>query len=260
MITVLGGKGGVGATTIAVNLTVAIAALGRRAVLVDANLQQPDVASQCRLDETETLTDVLSGRRTVHEVLQRGPAGILVLPGTWAPDRVTECSELAQQRLLAELSRLGSHTDLIVLDAGCGLNPIAQRFAQASDLLFMVTTADSVSIMDTYATIKTLPASNPRPPIRTIVNQSADLDQSSDVHRRVGEACHRFLGQTVEPAMTVPSDAKIAAAAKQQTPLMVAAPQAAAAQRIDELAHYVLDFCRQLESSPREQRPWRLAS
>lgn len=260
LITVLGGKGGVGATTIAVNLTVAIAAQGRRAVLVDANLQQPDVATQCRLDQTDTLTDVLSGRRTVHEVLQRGPAGILVLPGAWAPDRVTECSELAQRRLLVELSRLGPHTDVVVLDAGCGLNPIAQRFAQASDLLLMVTSTDSVSIMDTYATIKTLPENDSRPPIRTIVNQSSDPDHAADVHRRVGEACHRFLGQTVEPAATVPSDAKIAAAAEQQTPLMVATPQAAAAQRIDELARHVLDFCRQRESSPREHRPWRMAS
>src|SRR5262245_34962276 len=68
-VAVTGGKGGVGVTTIAVNLAVALAQNGRRTVLVDADFSGPDVAGMCRLDEGDSVADILAGRRTVHEVL-----------------------------------------------------------------------------------------------------------------------------------------------------------------------------------------------
>ncbi len=266
LVTVLGGKGGVGATTIAVNLAVAIARHGRRVVLVDANLQQPDIATQCRLEDKDTLTDVLDGRRTVHEVLQRGPAGIQVLPGAWAANRVAECSEPAQKRLLKELARLGPHTDMVVLDGGCGLNPTAQRFAQASDLLLMVTTAESVSIMDCYATVKSLSGgpshsgSPSLPPIQTVVNQSSDEKADDDVHDRIAQACRRFLGLEIQKAATISSDASIASAIDQQTPLMVSDQNSSAAQQIERLAQHLVAFCNQHKLAPSRSRPWKMAS
>ena len=266
LVTVLGGKGGVGTTTIAVNLAVAIARHGRRVVLVDANLQQPDIATQCRLEDKDTLSDVLDGRRTVHEVLQRGPAGIQVLPGAWAPNRVAECSEPAQKRLLKELARLGPHTDMVVLDGGCGLNPTARRFAQASDLLLMVTTGESVSIMDCYATIKSLsgdPALSDAPslpPIQTVVNQSSDEKADDDVHDRIAQACRRFLGLEIQKVATVPSDASVASAIDQQAPLMVSNKNSSAAQQIDRLGQHLVAFYGQYKSITNQSRPWKMAS
>src|SRR5688572_29555059 len=99
LVVVAGGKGGVGATTIAVNLTVAFARQGRRAVLVDADFNQPDATALCRVTDGATVSDVIAGRRTVHEALVRGPAGIQVLPGAWAQPALVDCSPAAQQRM-----------------------------------------------------------------------------------------------------------------------------------------------------------------
>src|SRR5687768_16840234 len=91
-IVVCGGKGGAGATTIAVNLSIALARLGARVVLVDADMDHADVATLCQLETRDTIADVLSARRTVHEVLIRGPAGIQILAGVWSANRVPDCS------------------------------------------------------------------------------------------------------------------------------------------------------------------------
>src|SRR5262245_3851618 len=77
-VVVCGGKGGVGTTTAAVYLAAALAREGQRVVLVDANLAGPSVAGLCGLDEPSGVSDVLAGRRTVHEVLVRGPLGMQV--------------------------------------------------------------------------------------------------------------------------------------------------------------------------------------
>src|SRR5688572_26385898 len=153
-----GGKGGVGTTTFAVNLSIALARLGSRVVLVDADMNRADIAALCQLDARHTVADVLSGRRTVHEVLHRGPAGIQVLPGLWSATGVPDCSPAAQDRLLGELNRLGRHADLVVLDVGSGLNHVVRRFWQVADRVLLLSTPDKIAVMDAYAAIKVLTA------------------------------------------------------------------------------------------------------
>ena len=179
-----GGKGGVGVTTIAVGLSVALARLGLRVVLVDADMQAADVATMCQLEPRNTIADVLSARRTVHEVLHRGPAGIQILPGEWSPASVPDCSPVAQERLLRELDRLGRHADLIVLDVGNGLSNVVRRFWQAADRALLVTTPDTLAIMDSYAAIKMLAADRPELKIEIVVNRS-DATTAADVHHRI---------------------------------------------------------------------------
>ena len=84
MFAIAGAQEGVGATTIAVNLAVALARQGQRVVLVDADFTRPEIASLCGLKPRYTTGDVLSGRREIHEVLLAGPASVQVLPGTQA--------------------------------------------------------------------------------------------------------------------------------------------------------------------------------
>lgn len=244
-VTVLGGKGGVGATTLAVNLSLTLVRNGQRTLLIDANLQQPDVAAHCHLEENSTLPDVLAGRRTLHEIIQRGPAGLQVVPGAWADPRSPEYSTRAQQKLIADLSRLGAHADLVVLEAGSGLGPAAQRFALASDLVLVVTTDDGVSIMDSYASIKHLWSHRrPLPPVMTVVNRVDDPREASSVHERIAQASRRFLNIDPIAAASIPIEPAFADSINEGTPLAVAAPDCPAARQIDLLAQRVLQSIR----------------
>ncbi len=146
---------------------------------------------------------------------------------------------MAQQRLLAELARLGAPADAIVLDAGSGMGLVCQRFALASDLLLLVTTPDSLSVMDTYAAMKVLANSEVPLAVRTVVNQATKPRTDSEVHSRIQQASQRFLGCQTEEAATIGVDKKVAEACREGQPLMLVAPRSAAAKKIARLADLV---------------------
>ncbi len=191
LVALAGGKGGVGVTTLAVRLSAALAELGTRLVLVDANLYQADVAPMCGLAERGGIGDVLAARRDVHEVMQAGPQGIQILPGSWAPTQLASYSEAAQQRFIQQLKSLGRHAEIVLLDIGAAPNELMQRLWREADLLVLVTTPDNVSVMDTYAVIKTMGKSDAE--MHVIVNRARGAPEAEDVYRRLAISCERFL-------------------------------------------------------------------
>ena len=175
-------------------------------MLVDADLEKPGVAHLCQTSQQGSILDVLTGRRSIHEVLELGPAGIQVLPGAWGRDRVPDFSALAQQRFIDELKSLGLHADVVVIDLGSGRNAFVRRFWQSCDSLLLVTTPDASTIMDSYAAIKVLWSADVKAPVQTVVNFVADSRGPNGVHERIAEASRRFLGLNTTPAGHVPTD------------------------------------------------------
>ena len=126
LVVFAGGKGGVGTTTLALGIAVAFAERGSRTMLVDADTEGPAVAALCGIEESATLADVLSLRRTAAEVLQTGPGGVRVLPGAWGAGR-GEASWASLDRLITQLQSLGSTADLAVIDVGDGGGCVAEH-------------------------------------------------------------------------------------------------------------------------------------
>ena len=238
LIAVSSGKGGVGTTTIAVNLAVALASAGRSCILVDADLDGPDVAGLCRMNENYSLAHVLSGARSVHEALCRGPGGIQILPGAWAPGEVAECPPMAQERLIAALRGLGDYADFVVLDIGSGLNRVVRRFWHAADRVLLVTTPEDNAVMNAYAAIKVLADGDPQLPVSSVVNLAPD--GAAEVHERLARACQRFLGMRLAPAGSIPASQEVVSAARSRQPFVIDAPACAASQGMERLAENVI--------------------
>lgn len=239
LIVLAGGKGGVGASTIALNLSVSLALQGRRVVLVDADLRRGDLAPMCGLNERHHIGDVLAGRRSIHEVLQPGPAGIQILPGAWAPAGSFDISPMAQQRLLKQIGSLHRHAEIVVLDAGSGAGPVARSYWLAADEVLLVTLPDALSIMDSYATIKLVLDGQYEANIRTLVNRAEAADAAEDVHQRLAVSCRRFLGIEIADAGYVLDDPQVAAAVRSQLPVVLQEASSPASLCIDRLAQQI---------------------
>lgn len=235
LVVVASGKGGVGTTTAAVNLAASLARDGRRTVLVDADLGRADATRLCRVDDVYTVADVLVGRRSVHETLVRGPAGVQVLPGAWAAGAASDCEPDSQQRLLDELARLGPHADYIVVDAGSSLDRFVRRFWQAADRVLVVTSPEAASVTNAYAAIKLLAASR-RAPLETLVNLAGSAEAAAEISQRLSRACRRFLGIDVEPGGYLPFDPLVVAAGRARTPFVLAHAAAPASEQLERLA------------------------
>jgi flagellar biosynthesis protein FlhG len=210
-LVISGGKPGVGATTVAVHLAASLAQDAHRIVLIDADLYRADVAAQCNLKGGLGIGDVLAGRKTMHEVLQRGPAGIQVLAGTASAETRSGLSERAIQRLLKQMQALGPHADWLLIDAGNQPSDFTARLWSAADSLLLVTSPDAVAVMDTYALVKTLLSRQSLGrPMRLVVNRADDEASAADVHRRIDQSCRRFLGLSLEFAGGLPDNAAVA--------------------------------------------------
>jgi flagellar biosynthesis protein FlhG len=240
-LVVSGGKPGVGATTLAVNLAAVLAQDALRIVLVDADLYRAEVAARCGLTGSLGIGDVLAGRKTIHEVLQRGPSGMQVLAGGASAEIRSSIGERTIQRLLRQTRTLGPHSDLLIIDAGNQPSEFTARLWEAADNLLLVTSPDAVAVMDSYALIKTLLSRHSLVrPVTLIVNQAADEAVAADVHRRIDQSCRRFLGLSINFAGGVPQDPDFA---RCECP-------APLATMLGQFAQQLLDF----EQTARSQR------
>jgi flagellar biosynthesis protein FlhG len=248
LIVVSGGKGGVGATTVAMNLAVALARLGNRTVWVDGDLNRGGAIDLGHGSQRGSLVDVLSGRRTIHEVLERGPASVQILPGAWAPADLTEFSATSQFRFIADLKHLGLHADTVVVDLGSGRNHFVRRFWQVADLVLLVATADAAAVMESYAAIKVLLAGDTNVPIHTLVN-FAEPAEAATVHERISSACRRFLGLRIADLGSLPISHEVAQAAAGGHLHAWAASEGALGQRMELLAEGLSNQLRQRSAS-----------
>jgi flagellar biosynthesis protein FlhG len=235
LIVVAAGKGGVGTTTVAANLALALARGGRGCVLVDGNPHSADATTLCGLDAQFGISHVVAGWRNVEETLLAGPGNIQLLPGVWDREYDDQWTELAQSRLIKELRALGRRAGFVVVDAGCGLGSILGRFWRAADIVLMVTTPEPLAIMDAYAAIK-VHAEGARTPVHVLVNRATDTQQAADAQQRVSRVCHRFLGLTIHDAGYLPILPSSAGRTAQDDLFVLQAPESTAARYVDRLA------------------------
>lgn len=235
VVAVAGGKGGVGTTTLAVNLAVALAARRQRTVLIDADPDGAGVADLCRLQERWTWADVLASRAALAAALQPGPGGIRVLGGTWGLGRFAEIRG-GHDRFIEQLPTLWGSTDIVVLDTGNGSSRLTAGLWCAADLVLLVTTPAAASVMNAYAAVRTLASSDRPEAIRLIVNLAADRSQAEEVHDRLARTCLRFLGRRLALAGHLPPDPRVASAGENGEAFVLALPHCPAARETGRLA------------------------
>lgn len=146
VLAVAGGKGGVGTTTVAVNLGVALQEAGTDTVLVDADLAMGNVAHVLDLEHEPTLHDVLAGEATLDDALTKGPSGLAVVPGSPA---LTDFAEADPTVLPQVVSTLQEGYDVVLLDTSGGLSQELTVALQAADETVLVTTPEHGAVSNT---------------------------------------------------------------------------------------------------------------
>lgn len=236
LIAVTAGMEGAGASTLAVNVSIALAELGSRVVVVDADPRQADIAKLCGLTVPSS-SGVLSGsRRDIHEVMLRGPGGIQIVPSLWSSDCEGDPSDFGQERLFRQFKSLGRHADIVVLDIGRGDTAFLRRCCRLADDVMLVTTADVDSVMHSYACIKMIVADFEPISCRLVVNHCDDQRQAQDVFSRVDQSCRRFLNQPLDLLGYVPYDEHVCEASERARPFLLAQQDHAAARAVQRLA------------------------
>jgi flagellar biosynthesis protein FlhG len=192
-IAVTSGKGGVGKTSVVVNLAVALARLRHRVAVLDADFGLGNVDVHLGLMPPWHLGHVLTGARQVEEVIVDGPSGIRVVPSGSGLQELTALSPLQWERLSAARARVSAEVDFLLIDTPAGISSNVIDLLGSLEHVLLVTSMEPSAIVDAYAMMKVLSQANPGQDIGVLVNGVPDRGEAEMVFRQLDVAAECFL-------------------------------------------------------------------
>lgn len=236
-IVVTSGKGGVGKSNLAANLALALAERGARVVLVDGDLAQANLDILLGVHPRYDLQHVLSGQKTMDEIVVNGPAGVKLVPAASGAPELAEIDDFRREALLRALGTVDEHADLMIIDTASGVSRQVTEFCRLGHEVLVVTTPEMPAFSDAYALIKLLQKQGGlHHAPRLVVNMTTGDEEADDTAHRIKLVARRFLGFELECAGTVPFDPSVARAVRAQEPVVTAFPKSPAAAAYRALA------------------------
>lgn len=219
-IAVTSGKGGVGKTSLTINLAVAMSRLGHRVGILDADFALGNIDVMLGLTPEEHLGAVLDGTRRVDDIMLEGPSGIRIIPAGSGVRALTALDDERWHRLTAAVDHAGRDLDFLLLDTATGIGDTVLDVIGLADYVLVVTSYDPAAVVDAYAVIKLVSAANAEKPIGVVVNSAQSAEEGGLVFRQISLAADRFLGRTLRYDGHVLEDRLVKESVFAQAPLM----------------------------------------
>lgn len=238
VLTITSGKGGVGKTSLAVNLAISLARLGLRVGILDADLGLANVDIVLGLSPPYNLTHVVNGQKRLSEIVLPGPEGVLVYAGGTGVFELANLSQWRLERFVREIATLDTTLDYLIVDTGAGISRNVMSFVLACDEVILVTTPEVTAITDAYGVIKLIAAHQDDAKIRVVVNMVRSQAEAEKVLRSLNVVVSQFVRSrlTLELLGYIPIDTAVTMAIREQEPLLLSRPGSKAAAHIVEIA------------------------
>ncbi|MEO7191694.1 MAG: P-loop NTPase [Vicinamibacterales bacterium] len=249
-IAVTSGKGGVGKTSLTINLAVAMARLGHRVGVLDADFALGNIDVLLGLTPHEHLGAVLDGTTTIGAITLAGPSGLRIIPAGSGVRGLTAIDDVRWVRLGAAIEEAGRDLDFLLFDTATGIGDNVLNVIELADYALVITSFEPAAVVDAYAIIKLLTALNPAKPIGVVVNTARDAEEGQIVFRQISSASERFLNRTLRYDGHVLEDRSVKDATLGQMPLMGSESKSPATRDIRRLA------CRLTAARSAGAGPW----
>jgi MinD-like ATPase involved in chromosome partitioning or flagellar assembly len=235
-IALTSGKGGVGKSNIAVNLAITLAKRGLKTCILDADTGLANINILLGVAPQHSLEHLLTGEKTLAEILIKGPAGIHIIPGA---SGVADCVELAPEQqalLMSGLDVLEPHYDYLIIDTGAGISPTVLHFVAAAQMPIVVITPEPTSLTDAFSLLKVLRRNNFKRPVQVLVNMAPSVNKALNIFKRFQAAVDKYIGLQVIFIGTILHHQAIADAVARQYPIAFGSPNTPACQDFKLLA------------------------
>jgi len=236
-IAVASGKGGVGKSNIALNLSILLSAAGNRVALVDADLGLANLDVLLDVDVRANLSHVIAGSRKLEDVVVDLPCGVQFVPGASCIAQLANLSEFQRAALLDQLASLETDNDLIVVDCGAGIGRDVLQMVAGSDNALIVANPEPPAITDAYALIKVLKRHGYTGTISLLVNMAGDRQEARATFQRIAGVARQFLDVRVIDAGHVLADQKVRDAVRRRQPFVLEYPRCQASRCLAALAN-----------------------
>lgn len=239
ILSVTGGKGGVGKTTISVNLAIAFAKMKKKVLLFDADLGLANVDVMLGLRPQKTIHDVLSGYAELKDICLPGPYGMKIIPSASGIQKMADLTTTESAELIRSFSMLTDDIDLMFVDLAAGISSQVMNMTHASQDILLVICNDPSSLTDGYAVIKILNQNYSRNRFGIIVNKVKNSQEGLTVFTRFQEISSRFLNVSMHYLGHLPQDDFINIAAAERAAVVDVFPDSKAALGFKMICHAI---------------------
>ena len=235
-IAITSGKGGVGKTSVVVNLAVALARLQYRVAILDADFGLGNVDVLLGLTPEFHLGHLLAGQKTIRDIMVAGPLGVQIIPASSGLRELTALTAPQWTRLNDACETLAADLDFLIIDTAPGISGNVIDLLTGSARVVVVTSLDPSAVVDAYAVVKILTGTDAHKPIGLLVNGAHGDADARTIFRQLDVAAQRFLGRTLRYDGFITRDPGVREAVLAQRPVVDHLPQAPASRCFRALA------------------------
>lgn len=236
VIGITAGKGGVGKTTIAINMATAMAQMGRRVLLLDGDLGLANADVLLGIAPRLNLGHVVSGERALEEVLVEVPQGFAIIPAASGLERLANLTDAEHAGLIRAFSSLGRGIDTLIVDTAAGISPSVLQLLKACQHVVLTVCDEPASLTDAYAMVKVLSRNFGVSRFQVVASMTRERGAGENIFRTLTRVADRFLDVTLEYAGEIPEDPLLRRAIREQRPVVDAYPSSPSARALKQLS------------------------
>lgn len=241
VITVTSGKGGVGKSSISVNLAIQLSRMGKRVVIFDADFGLANIEIMLGLHPRYNLADMMYRGKTLNDIITYGPENVGFISGGSGIQELANLSREQVVTLIQKLNELDEFADVVIVDTGAGISDTVLEFVAASEEVLLVATPEPTSITDAYALLKTLNKKatyrKEKTVVKMIANQVHGNRDAKELFEKLGMVVAKFLDIEVEYLGSVPYDHNMQKAIMKQTPISILDSSCNTARAVNQIAN-----------------------
>ncbi|MDC0088677.1 AAA family ATPase [Porticoccaceae bacterium] len=244
IIGVASGKGGVGKTTISINLAVKLASLGKKVMIFDADLGLANAQLALGIRAPYNFSHVMSGDKTLSEVVIDGPSGVKLVPGASGIQRMASLNKQETAGIIQAFSDIDEELDYLIVDVAAGLSDAVMAFMSACQYRIVVLKNEPYSIADAYGTVKVMMQEHKLDRILLVPNGVESQKEGERLFTSINSVIQNFLGGQVKYLHSITADEMVVRSIKASQPMVTYAPNCVGSRDFTALAKKVM----QLES------------
>jgi flagellar biosynthesis protein FlhG len=239
VIAITSGKGGVGKTSIVANLGYAFTKLGKKVLILDADLGLGNLDVLLGLAPKYNLSHVIMEEKTIEEILIEGPGKMKILPASSGIQELTHLTREQKIQILTQLDVLADSVDVLFIDTAAGISSNVMDFNATAQEIVVVVSPEPTSITDAYALMKVLSLKYSEKVCKLLVNMTTRPEEGREVFRQLHLVTDRFLDIHIEYLGCIFNDEKVTRGVKSQKLVSELYPDAQASKCFRDLARKI---------------------